>query len=289
MIVCIGVWVLFQGVGVLLSSKKNITSPLVLLSPSQSPVSLAHAINQTLTNTDGQYGIVVKNLQTGEHFAQLEHTSFDAASLYKLWVMAVVYEQISTNRLREDQKLKEDVVTLNEKFDIASESAELTEGEIELTVEEALEKMITVSDNYAAFLLVAKVRLATIASFLKTNGFLESKVGTSGGSPVSTASDIALFFEKLYRGQLGTTEATEKMIALLKRQRLNGKLPKHLPEETVIVHKTGELDQFSHDAGIVYAPAGAYIIAVLSKTSDRVEADEQIAYVSKAVFEYFSK
>jgi beta-lactamase class A len=76
-------------------------------------------------------------------------------------------------------------------------------------------------------------------------------------------------------------------LTLLKAQKLNNKLPKELPKNTVIAHKTGELDMVSHDAGIVYAQNGNYIIVVMSETSLPVAANERIADISKGVYEYF--
>ena len=46
------------------------------------------------------------------------------------------------------------------------------------------------------------------------------------------------------------------MLELLKAQTLNDKLPKYLPDQVIMAHKAGELDDVSHDAGIVYSPAG---------------------------------
>ncbi len=77
------------------------------------------------------------------------------------------------------------------------------------------------------------------------------------------------------------------MLVLLKKQRLNEKIPKYIPEGIAIAHKTGELDLFSHDAGIVYTPKDTYIIVVLSENDFRTEANEQIANISKNVYNYF--
>ena len=124
---------------------------------------------------------------------------------------------------------------------------------------------------------------------METNGFKDSSVGGSGDSPKSTADDIALFFEKLYKGELANTQYTKEMLDLLKAQTLNDKLPKYLPKGTVVAHKTGEIDYLSHDGGIVYAPTGDYIIVVLSESSYPPGAEERIAQISKRVFDYFSK
>lgn len=249
--------------------------------------SLKNAVDKSLQEAKGNYGIVVKNLKTDESYSLNEHKIYEAGSLYKVWVMAESFDQIQKGELKEDAVLSEDAQVLNEKFNISSESAEIKTGEITLSVKDALKQMITISHNYAALLLTEKIRLSKVALFLKKNSFNESKVGTGGESPTTTPSDMAKFLEKLYKGELANLENTQKMIDLLKRQTLNGKLPKYLPKEISIAHKTGEIGYFSHDAGIIYTPKGDYIIVILSETDYPPGAEERIAQISKAVYEYF--
>ncbi|MBI1982308.1 MAG: serine hydrolase [Candidatus Levybacteria bacterium] len=260
--------------------------------------SLSDAVEGSLRETKGTYGIAVKHLKTGESYYFNKRKIFEAGSLYKLWVMAVVFNKIQAGEWSEDQILSEDVKVLNEKFYIEPDLAEQTEGTVTLSVHDALEQMITVSQNYAALLLTEKVKLSSVKAFLETNGFNESKVGIDGSQPTVSPSDMELFFEKLYKQsllfsseerkvELANKENTDKMLSLLKRQRLNTKLPKYLPKGTIIAHKTGEIGWFTHDAGIVYLPGGDYIIAVLSESSSPIGAQDRIAEVSKAVYEYF--
>lgn len=248
---------------------------------------LPNIVQNTLKETKGTYGIVIKNLKTGETYMENEHQIFEPGSLYKLWVMAATYEQVSQDKLKLDQTLSENVTTLNQKFNIDPEDAELKTGTITYTIENALTQMITISHNYAALILTAKLRLSYIAEFLQKNGFNESTVGTTGKPPSATPSDIGLFLEKLYQGKLANPEYTDKMIALLKQQKLNNKLPKYLPPNTEIAHKTGELGTFSHDVGIVYTPNGDYLIVIFSDSPTPAKAEEAIAKVSQAVYDYF--
>lgn len=241
---------------------------------------------EALDETSGTYGIVIKNLKTGESYQQLEHREFEAASLYKLWIMVETFEQIKQGRLSEEEVLSEEVKILNEKFDIASETAELTEGTVSMPVSEAIDKMITISHNYAALLLSAKIRLSAVKKFLEGNGFSESKISVP---PKTTAADLALFFEKLYRGELVDREFSDRMIEILSRQKLADRIPKYLPEGTRVAHKTGEIGQLRHNAGIVFSKNGDYIIVVLSESNAPPAAAERIAQVSKNVWEYFSR
>ena len=250
---------------------------------------LKNIVQGSLIGTKGTYGVVIKNLKTGDFYAINEHAIFESGSLYKIWVMAVAIDQIQNGKLKVDEELSEEISVLNDTFKISSESAELTEGKISLTANQALQQMITISHNYASLLLTKKIRLASVKTFLEEKGFGESAVGTGGGPPTSTSSDIALFFEKLYKGELANPQYTSKMLDLLKRQKLNNKLPKHLPSETIVAHKTGELGLFTHDGGIVYGPKSDYIIVVLSKSDLPAAAEERIADISKKVYEYFQK
>lgn len=245
------------------------------------------ALQNELQGTSGIYGIIYMNFKTGETYFEQENRVFKSASLYKLWIMATTYEQIREGKLREEETLSEEAITLYEKFKLATDSAELKDKKITFSVKDALERMITISDNDAALLLAAKVRLSNVTAFLKQHGFTKSKVGVSDGYPLTTPLEVALFFKKLYKGELTTREYTEKMLSLLKRQRLNEKLPKYLPEEIKVAHKTGELHEFTHDAGIVYTPQGDYIITVLTKSDFPPEAKNRVAGISKAVYTYF--
>lgn len=251
--------------------------------------SLKEAVENALAGTKGTYGVVIKNLKTGENYSANQNMVFDAGSLYKLWVMAAAFKKIEEGAWKEDQILTEDIAVLNTKFYIDSDAAEQTEGTATFTVTNALEQVIAISHNYAALLLAEKLKLSFIKSFLRENDFNQSTVGTDGANPTVTPRDTALFFEKLYKGELASKEFTGKMLTLLKKQQLNDKLPKYLPEGTHVAHKTGEIGWFSHDAGIVYSPRGDYIIAVLSKSNFPLGAEDRIAGVSKAVYDYFEK
>ena len=251
--------------------------------------SLENAVKSALEGSNGTYAVAVKNLKNGESYFLNEHQVIDAGSLYKLWIMTEIFNQIQKGDLSEDEILSEDVSTLNNIFNIPGEDAELTEGTITLSVADSLSQMISISHNYAALLLTKKIRLSRVDLFLGKNGFNESTVGINGESPTTTASDIALFFEKLYKGVLGNQDYTNQMIDLLKKQQLNNKLPKNLPQGVIIAHKTGELGYFSHDGGIVFSTKGDYIIVVLSKSDIPAGAEDRIAQISKNVYEYFEK
>lgn len=251
----------------------------------QKSSNLKEVVEKALVGTKGTYAVYIKNFKTNEEYKSRENDTFEPASLYKLWVMATTYQQIKEGALKEDEMLSQSIPTLNQEFGIDPSLAELTEGSIEMTVTEALTQMITISHNYAALLLAEKVKNSVVKDYIQNNGFSNSSLGEP---PKTTASDIALFFEKLYKGKIVDKEYSDKMIELLKKQQLKNGLPRFLPEGTIIAHKTGEIDWYKHDAGIVFSPAGDYLIVILSESDSPPGAQERIADVSKAVYDYFT-
>lgn len=273
---------------VIISPLAEGSQPLSSPTPSEPPLgaTLAQTVLSNLKDKDGIYAVIIKNLNSGEEFKMNEEKQFESASLYKLWVMAVTFDNLNRGTLQEDQVLNSDIATLNDKFQITSDDAELKEGEISLTVKQALEQMITISHNYAALLLASKVKLPNISSFLLKTGMRDSQIGSP---PKTTAADTALFYERLYKGKIVNEQMSQKMIDLLSHQKLNDRIPKYLPPNIQIAHKTGELGGTKHDAGIVFSQNGDYIFVVLSDSKSPADAAENTAILSKAVYEYFNK
>lgn len=244
---------------------------------------LAKLVEEELAGKVGTYAVAVKNLKTGESFYVNKNYQFTAASLYKLWVMGQTYEEINEGNLKE------------------SDSVSLSRGEIEeiqgfwqegvnnnayYSVSDAINNMIIVSDNDSAITLYTHMGTDKITDFLKKYNFTNSMFETS---PKTTAKDIADYFELLYNGRIVNRNFSIKMLEILVGQRLNDRIPKYLPKEVKIAHKTGELDTFKHDAGIVNGPNGDYILVVLTDTPNPQEAAENIAVLSQKIYDYFAR
>lgn len=250
---------------------------------------LAGVVEEAMAGAKGKYGIFIENLKTGESYYKNEHEVFEIGSLYKLWVMAEAFSQIKEAIFKENDVLSQDAAVLNAKFGVSVEEAELKEGQIEMTISEALQQMITISHNYASLLLSEKLKNSQIAEFLETQELRESSLGDSTTQPRSTPKDIALFYDKLYKGEIVDNESSQKMLELLKRQNLNDGIPKYIPKDVAIAHKTGDIGWFKHDAGIVFTKRGDYIIVVMSESDYPLGAQELIAKISEAVYNYFNQ
>lgn len=242
---------------------------------------LQSRIEGRVSELSGSYGVAVRDLQTGRTVLINPGQTFPAASTYKLLLMYRAYQQIEDGLLDPD-----DMMTVTA-YDSDQDDPYVTfwPGEV-LTVEEAIEASITMSSNAAAHALARAVG-GWSSVVLASDEMGMSRTYLEDGYFYTTPSDLLAFLDALGHEQLVSAEASRSMIALLSRQRLNGRIPALLPEGTVTAHKTGELDGVRNDVGIVYGPTSGYIVIVLTEGVDVEEADNFIASIALDAFEYY--
>jgi len=165
--------------------------------------------------------------------------------------------------------------------------------------------MITSSSNVAAAALLSRVGNLNINTTMADLGLTDTEIrwmpgaGLSAypwteeelaGSPddlvynVTTASDMDLLFRKLLDGEVVSPRASAEMLDLLKEQQVNDRLPVRLPANTVVAHKTGNLDGLYHDVGVIYTPAGPAIVTVLTDKAEEFEAVGFMARLGELVY-----
>lgn len=188
-----------------------------------------------------------------------------SASLYKLFVALAVYKAIDTG-------------TLNASTPVASSN-----------VEQCLNKMITVSDNECGVALGSLVGWEKQNASLAAEGFNHTKLAQTAAEYTS-ANDVAKLLQRLYAGTLLSPNSNNQFLALLKAQKINNRLPMGLPSGVTIAHKTGDLDNSVHDAGIVYAAGGAYVVSLMTTDWDNVgQAPATFASLSQKLYNRFEK
>lgn len=234
--------------------------------PTATPVA---ADLQTLLNTfaaaqPGKFAIVVKDLKTGATATVDASRPMTSASLYKLFVAQRTFQRVDLGQ------------------------AQLTSaagGGTGKNIQGCLNVMIVVSDNGCGRALGTLLGWGAQNHSLEIEGY----PGTSLATPQKTsATDVATLFERLYRGTLLSKASSDQFMALLKSQRVNNRLPQGLPAGTVFAHKTGDLDGYTHDAGIVYGPKTDYLVVVMSGSwSVPGSSPAMFANLSKQLWNYF--
>lgn len=102
---------------------------------------------------------------------------------------------------------------------------------------------------------------------------------------VTTAADIAELYLMLVNGQIVSESVSQEMLALLEDQQINDRIPAYLPEDTVVAHKTGNLDGLVHDAGVVFTPSGPVVVVVLTEDVEEWQAIDLIATIARLAYD----
>jgi beta-lactamase class A len=260
---------------------------------------IAKLVANLLLLEEGVYGVVLMQPDGTVIYKQNADLPFIAASLYKLVVMVDFFKSRELGEIDFEQS-----VVLDQSFfpvfegddeDVYFDST-MVGASVQIT--ELMQAMITLSSNVAARALLSLTtpevlnEIAVNLGMANTHLLLEMKdvepwppdsisgdnpaateealrfvaqMGQTGLINVTTPADIATFFMELANREIVSPEASDEMLQLLEQQEINDRLPALLPEGTVCAHKTGDLVNVVHDAGIVDGEDGPVIVTVLSE------------------------
>lgn len=232
-----------------------------------------------ISGLSGTYGVAAINLSDGSGVFVNSETTFPTASMYKLLVMYRVFEAMGNGTLSPN-----DTLTITAEDFAGGSDGSYSPGDV-VSVEYALDAMITESSNAAAYALTRAVGGWDVV----TTAADELGMYSTGmdGDFFSTPADMAHFFQLLAERSLVGPSASEQMIDLLMGQMANDRLPALLPDDARVAHKTGELPGVRNDGGIIEGPGGRYVIVVMGYQADPDEAIEAEAEISRMVYEAF--
>lgn len=253
-----------------------LSSGAIITRPSWS--ALQSEITNRLSSYQGDWSVYIKDLSTGKTMKINEHP-MESASLIKLFIAGTIYEQLDWGNLDETD-----------------------------TIMNALNLMITVSDNESSNVLVRQLYdengsfqdgLDVVNDFIRRHGFTNTQqvngiadpsLWVSDGSVnMTSAADCGRLLEGIYNHNLLSHFNSYRFEVLLNKQEVNYKIPGGLPAGTHISHKTGEVDDTENDASIIYTPYGDYIFCILSTDlTDTGSAVDHIHEITALVYDYFT-
>ena len=235
---------------------------------------LAERLLAALGDEAPHYAIVVKRLRDGAGAAHQPDRVFYAASLFKLAVLYELYHQRALGLISFDEELP-----LTEHYaDLDLHTLRWPVGS-RVPVADLARAMITYSDNAAANLLLDRLGAANLNAHLAALGLRTTRI--TPDLPTS-AAEMAILVEMIGRGQAVSPEASQEMLDLLLSQQINDRLPARLPEGVRVAHKTGNWQDACHDVGLVLAPFGPYVVAVLS---DQTDCASTVAELSRLIYD----
>ena len=248
---------------------------------------LEDKISFAARNFQGEYSFVIKDIQ--KPFLEIsrgENRMYPAASLIKVPVAAVAFRAVAEGKL-----------SLDDKFTITAKNITGGSGIIKtmpvpitLTFEEIIEIMISNSDNTATNKIIDILGYDYLNKGFKALGLkhtvlrrkmMDFSKRKKGVENYTSASDIVYLLEKIYKGQLVNVESSELMLSFLTGQKIKDRIPRYLPKNVKVAHKTGLERGVVHDAGIIFSNKGDWVICVLTKkVKSYISAKKFIARLS---------
>ena len=260
------------------------------------------AIQQRIAASGADVAIYFKTLDGKSEWSVRPDDAFHAASTMKVPVMIELFHRVKEGKL----KLEDKIVIKNEFHSIVDGSpyslsagddseADLYKSEGQFrTLGELCDLMITVSSNFATNLLIEKLGVESIRATvhnLRADGVVvlrgveDGKAFEKGLNNTTTARGLAILLEAMARGRAVDAPSSKEMVAILKRQRFNEGIPKGLPADIEVAHKTGEITRIHHDAAIVFARRPYILVILVRGLADIKQSASLMKDISHELYE----
>jgi beta-lactamase class A len=240
---------------------------------------------------DGQVGLLVVDLDTGDFVDRNSLRSFSAASTIKLPILAAFYQAVDQGAVSLNESL---VMTADL---VAGEAGTMQYSPVgtQFSALETVTKMITISDNTATNMIIARLGdYETLNRRFQTWGLRQTKVQQwlpdLGGTNEVSPMDLVNLLIRLEQGELVSRRSRDRIFNTLTAVQNRQLLPQGLDEGAIIAHKTGTLGGVLADVGLVDVPNGKrYAIAVITeRPRNDPQAQTLIQTLSRLTYQYFS-
>ena len=224
-----------------------------------------------------------------------------AASTMKVPVLIELFRQARAGRLSLDDRIP----IVNQFHSIVDGSAftldtgDDSDAEVDkhiggsLSYRDLAEAMITVSSNVATNLIIEHLGASNIqkatdalgASGMRVlRGVEDDKAFQQGLNNSTTARALLTLMTAIAQGKAVDRRASDEMVAILKRQAFNTRIPAGLPPGIPVAHKTGEITKIQHDAAIVYADRPFVLVVLVRGLEDATRGSALAAGITRVLY-----
>ncbi len=244
--------------------------------PRPAPQTLDAKVNAAIGDFKGKVWVYAKNLDSGEVYSLRGEEQVRTASTIKVPIMAETYRQVAEGKIAWTDEL---VLTREKKVSGSGILGEFSDN-TKLDLRTAMHLMIVLSDNTATNLVLDKVTTDAVNEYMAKLGLSDTlslrKIGGGGDAKAwindqrnrlfglgrTSPKDMVRLLEMLEKGEIVSKEASADMIAVLRRQQLKDGIGRGQSDTTPVASKSGALDRFRADVGIVYTRKGRIAMAI---------------------------
>ena len=238
-------------------------------------------------------GIYIYDYHTGKTVDINKDEIFPAASIIKIPVLLDFF-----NRNKDLEKEGFEPVSLDKKLTFTE--AHRTEGsgnlqfksaDVDYSIDYLAKIMIRKSDNSATNMLIEEVGgINQLNAALRHWGFSKTQVTSwlpdLKGTNTTTPYDIATMLYNIDNQKFLPLQSAANIKEYMSHVENRTLIKSQLPENTVLMHKTGDIGKMLGDAGVIYSPSGKkYIMVIMVKRPHNdYGARDLIQKVSKTVY-----
>lgn len=239
-----------------------------------SSVALDAKIKAELASFKGTVYLYAKNLDTGAAYALRSDDRVKTASTIKIAVMVEAFARVAEGKAKWTDEL---VLEKQKKVGGSGILNEFSDG-LRLTLRDAVNLMMLVSDNTATNLVLDVLTTDAVNARMESLGFKNIKIlrkvfggGDSAAGKIednkkfglgfATSREMVLLLEKLERGEVVNKEASKQMIDLMKREQVRYAIGRS-QWNTPMASKYGALDKLRSAIGILYSKQGRIAVAI---------------------------
>jgi beta-lactamase class A len=219
----------------------------------------------------GVVALAARHVESGRTWRHNEHHRLPSASLIKLPILAAFWATVEAGRLDPSERVGLSAEAL--RVEGTGVLKALAPG-LQPTWHDLATLMITVSDNVATNLVIDRLGMGAIQTWIDQAGLAETRLErrmldrsamSAGRGNWTSAADVEALLSAVAAGTCVSGEASRAMRRTLGAQQIEDRLPRRLGEGVGVASKTGNFADVIHDAGIVTWPGGTLVIAVLTQ------------------------
>jgi beta-lactamase class A len=262
---------------------------------------LQSSLEQAIAGFNGDIGIYVKNLRTGRIVSINADTIFPTASIVKVPILVGLIDKIQKGELGYDSAVVYKDSLLYEGSDILGS---FKSGE-KILLKKVMMLMLTTSDNTASLWLQSLAGKGTrINEILDSLGLKYTRVNsrtpgrennrTEYGWGQTTPFEMGSLFEKIYRNEIISATACERMMRCLGRNYWDeNEAIGVIPPTIEVFSKNGCVNASRSEVLLVNAPHNPYIFCIFTKNNKDIswthenEAWTMARKISALLWDYF--
>ncbi|HQE04996.1 MAG: serine hydrolase [Tepidanaerobacteraceae bacterium] len=227
----------------------------------------------------GKVSVYVKDFATGETLNLNSDQVYVAASTIKLPLVLYIYELAAQGKINLDAKL-----TYTPEY--YAQGTGILQGEPfggQYTIRELSRLSMEYSDNVAWKMLLDFMGQDKLTAYEKSLG--AKATGGDNGLYITTPEDMGIYLERLLNFSEEKPEYGNEVLHYMANSIFSEGIPQDLPDDIVVAHKMGALNDKFHDVGIVFGNR-PYIIAIFTDEAWEEVSLQTLADVSRIVYNF---